>query len=173
MKNKPETTPEERVETKVEKHFGGKHRTIHYSDGTTCNVYEDGYKSNSELVVKNFSPEIKPKKMKTKNTGNTDKNKAKSKTKPSKMELIATVEETTPVVAAPTPTKLSKADIKAAVENFLKNPPDLPLTLEQVYETIGFAHRQVYLMVREHGVPVGKTDKVGKGRKETLFTFKQ
>ena len=57
------------------------------------------------------------------------------------------------------------------MENFLKNPPDKPLTLAQVYETIGFAHRQVYMMVREHGVAAGKADSDGKGRKENLFTF--
>jgi hypothetical protein len=167
MKNTEDnnTTTETREVTKTVNHFGGKHRTIHYSDGTTCNVYEDGFKSNNELVIKNFSSETKMKN--TKQTAKT-KNSPSTKKAPTKMELIASVEET-PVAVAPT--KKSKADIKAAVENFLKNPPDKPLTLTQVYETVGIAHRQVYLMVREHGIPSGKTDKAGKGRKETLFTF--
>lgn len=166
---------EERVPIRVERHFGGKHRTTYYSDGTTCNVYEDGYKSPNDYVVKNLSPvtEIKNK-MKTKKTKTAvkaPKVKTSAKKPVAKFELIPSVE--TPVITTPVATiaKVSRSDVGAAVANFLKNPPDKPLTLTQVYETIGFAHRQVYLMVREHGVASGKTDKSGKGRKETLFTF--
>lgn len=42
---------EDRRPIRVVKHFGGKHRTTHMSDGTTINVYEDGYKSPIEYVV--------------------------------------------------------------------------------------------------------------------------
>jgi hypothetical protein len=110
------------------------------------------------------------------------KPKAKKPTKKVDTEVTAPVaadtttkkvdtEVTAPVAADTTTKKVSRADVKVAVENFLKNPPDKPLTLAQVYETIGFAHRQVYMMVREHGVAAGKADSDGKGRKETLFTF--
>lgn len=181
MKNTTETN--DRTITKVERHFGGKHITLHFSDGTTCNVYEDGYKSNSERVVKTFSPSDNT--MNKTTTKTTAKSKATSKANTAKK----TVKKAAPATdVAPTPVepkveataaittdgkKLSRADVKAAVENFLKNPPDKHLTLEEVYQTIGFAHRQVYMMVREHGVSVGKADRTGKGRKETLYTFKK
>lgn len=157
------------------KHFGGKHTTTYYSDGSTCNTYEDGYKSNSESITKTFSDTA----MNTATTATTKPAKV-SKTKASKSKKASTkkptkrVDTDTAVPATVTsPAKVSRADVKAAVENFLKNPPDKPLTLAQVYDTIGFAHRQVYMMVREHGVPAGKSDAPGKGRKETLFTFRK
>jgi hypothetical protein len=177
-KKKPEIKPEEeRRRIRVEHHFGGKHHTTYYSDGTCCNVYEDGYMSPSDYVVK-LSPETETKnKMKTKTTNSAKKatktDETSAKKPVAKLELIPTVETPKGPFPLIIKSKPSRADVATAVANFLKNPPEKPLTLEQVYETIGFAHRQVYLMVREHGVPVGKTDKVGKGRKETLFTFKQ
>lgn len=42
----------ERRAVRVVKHFGGKHTTTYYSDGTSCNVYEDGYRPASQYVVK-------------------------------------------------------------------------------------------------------------------------
>lgn len=171
-KKKLEIKPEEeRRRIRVEHHFGGKHHTTYYSDGTCCNVYEDGYMSPSDYVVK-LSPvtEIKNKMKttKTKTAVKAPKVKTSAKKPVAKLELIPSVETPVATVAKP-----ARGDVASAVENFLKNPPDKALTLTQVYETIGFAHRQVYLMVRTHGIPAGKTDKSGKGRKETLFTFKQ
>jgi hypothetical protein len=177
MKNREDNNKEtEEVKVvKVTNHFGGKHKTFHYSDGSTCNVYADGYKSNADSVIKTFSSDT----MNTDTTVTATKSakapKAKApkatKAKAKKPTKKVDTEVTAPVAADTTTKKVSRADVKVAVENFLKNPPDKPLTLAQVYETIGFAHRQVYMMVREHGVAAGKADSDGKGRKETLFTF--
>jgi hypothetical protein len=157
---------------RVEKHFGGKHLTIHYADKTECNVYVDGYKSNYERVLEQTPQEIKDN-MKAKSTakkGSSRKNVARVEDTGA-IDNVLTPTEVAPVTPVVSVVKVNRADVKTAVENFLANPPDKPLTLTQVYETIGFAHRQVYMMVREHGVLVGKTDATGKGRKENLFTF--
>lgn len=170
MKNQEEQQTEERVAVRTVNHFGGKHKTIYYNDGTTCNVYNDGYKSNNETVIKNFSDMNTNTNTKTANKpAKASKTKVKKPVKKVDTDAAVVVNQTDASTATP---KVSRGDVKTAVENFLKNPPDKALTLAEVYETIGFAHRQVYMMVREHGVPAGKKDgKAGKGRKETLFTF--
>ena len=170
MKNQEEQQTEERVAVRTVNHFGGKHKTIYYNDGTTCNVYTDGYKSNSETVLKVFSDTMNNTNATATKSAKVSKTKAPAKVKKTTKRVDTAV--VAPEATATATPKISRADVKVAVENFLKNPPDKALTLEEVYETIGFAHRQVYMMVREHGVPAGKKDvKTGKGRKETLFTF--
>jgi hypothetical protein len=184
-------TVEERKVIRVERHFGGKHRTTHYSDGTTCNVYEDGYRSASDLVDRSKLSLITTNN--TMNKTNTNKSvsvtarrkvdtenpttasaKTKSRRKVSESPAPETASEPkTPKVKVVSPAAQLKAEVLAKLTKFHANPPSKPLTVKEIVAAIGSSHRQVYVFIAQHGKPAGTSDIVGRGQKAKLFTFEK
>jgi hypothetical protein len=164
MKN---DTTEERKVTRTENHFGGKHRTIHFNDGTTCNVYNDGYRSASDSVDRS-------KLSLTNNTMNNTTVKTRRKANVTEAVPSADVVKTVKAVKAPkvaSAAAAAKTEVLAKIAEFRKNPGLTPLTVKEVVKIIGSSHRQVYVFISEHGKPAGTSSAHGRGQKAKLFTF--
>lgn len=164
-------TTEERKSIRTENHFGGKHKTIHFNDGTTCNVYTDGYRAASDSIDRSkFSM--------TNNTMNktTVKTAVKTRRKADVTEAAPAAEAVKTVKApktpkAPSAAAAAKAEVLAKIAEFRKNPPANPLTVKEVVAALGSSHRQVYVFIAEHGKPAGTSNNSGRGQKAKLFTF--
>jgi len=159
-------TTEDRKTIRTEKHFGGKHRTVHFNDGTTLNVYEDGYRSAIDSVDRS--------KLSLTNTTNmnTPTTKSRRKANITTSAPAAVVSAKAPKAPkGPSAAAALKTEVLAKIAEFRKNPGLTPLTVKEVVAAIGSSHRQVYVFISQHGKPAGTSDIKGRGQKAKLFTF--
>ena len=87
--------------------------------------------------------------------------------------MTATVTTTDSQVPAASTTKLSKADVKAALVAFAKSAPTEPMTMKEFYGRVGNEHRQSYLFYRTYFTQNGTAVSApgARGRKATAHTF--
>lgn len=159
----------DRKVVKVMKHFGGRHTTYHYNDGTESNVYSDfrpgidnpdPTKPISDLKKAELEKRYKLKQsdntMKTANTATATTNASTKATKTEKVPVAKPVKKdaAAPAVKAPKAPKVD-ADAAKVIADFATNPLPSEFTEQQVYDRLGRWNATLYRWVRENAVKTG------------------